>query len=91
MSTVHISQLTYFETIFHTGLQLQFTQATLSEYYFCRNVIKNNRKREIILKITPILTRLLTKYGSLLLLQILTHSVSLSLPGLAERHGRLFG
>jgi len=46
MSTVHISQLTYLEMKFRTGLQLQFTQATFSEYYFCRNVFKKSRKRD---------------------------------------------
>jgi len=47
-STVHISQSTYLETMFHTSLQLQFTYTLKAnnEYYFCRNVFENNGKRE---------------------------------------------
>jgi len=45
-SYVYSSQLIYLETKFHTGLHLQFTQATFSEYYFCRNVFKLKQQKE---------------------------------------------
>jgi len=37
------------ETIFHTGLQLQFTQATFSEYYFCRSQITNFARSDFLI------------------------------------------
>jgi len=47
MSTVHISQLTFLESMFHTSLQLQFTHLTVS-IIFVEMCLKNNRKKEII-------------------------------------------
>jgi len=42
-STVHISQSTFLEMMFHTGLELQFTNLTY-EYCICRNVFEKQQK-----------------------------------------------
>jgi len=44
-STVHISQSTYLETMFHTSLQLQFTYLTMS-IIFVEMCLKNNIKKD---------------------------------------------